>query len=284
MENKMAIGNLKAILIGYLGRATEYGREIWAPGESNGAIPVNVQDQSTRSLDLKFIKVLAPPTTISVAASPGDTTLTVTSTTGFADQVVVGLVKSNGSSGNFYFGEQVGALSGSIVTLDTPIDKPFPAGSNVFAATHHMNVDGSSTTQVYQIGPVGAGTAIEVDTTRIMGYIEDELAMDDAKFGGITRLTKGIVLRTNHQDGTYTNHWNSKSNGEFALIAFDATYTDKAPAGQNGFRLRNTYAGQSKHGVTIRLAPGETLELLVQDNLTGLTDLGFMAQGHVVTD
>jgi hypothetical protein len=279
----MSIGSLKANLAGYLGRATQYGREIWAPIEFNGAFPVNVQDQHSRSLDLKFLKVLAPITTITAAVSPGDRELVVSDTTGFADQVVVGLSSGNGKS-QFYFGEQVGALVGNTVTLDTPIDRRFDVGDNVFAATHEMNVDGSGATQIFQIGPVGVDTGLEVDTTRIMGYIQDEDGMDDSTFGSLDRLIYGMVLRIKHLNGTYTNIWNVKSNGEIALLAFDATYTDKAPAGQNGFRLRNTYAGQAKHGVTLRLAPGETLELLVQDDLRELTDMGWMAQGHYVTD
>jgi len=106
--------------------------------------------------------------------------------------------------------------------------------------------------------------------------------MDDGKFGGGSALTNGIVLRANN--GDMTNIWNVKSNGEIALLAFDAQYADKAPAGLNGFRFRNTYGGQSKHGVVIRLGFSEKLELLVQDDLTGLDGFTMMAQGHVVTD
>ena len=83
---------------------------IVSPKESNGAIPVNVQDQHSRALDLRFIKALASPTTLSAQADPEDTSITVTSTTGFADGVTVAIFTS---TGDFYFGEQVGAVSGS---------------------------------------------------------------------------------------------------------------------------------------------------------------------------
>jgi hypothetical protein len=106
--------------------------------------------------------------------------------------------------------------------------------------------------------------------------------MDDSLFGGITALTNGVVLRQNN--GVMTNIWNVKSNGEFGLLCFDTFETSKAPAGSFGFRFRNTYAGQAKHGVTLRLEPGDTLEVLIQDDLTDLEDFAMMAQGHVVTD
>lgn len=115
--------------------------------------------------------------------------------------------------------------------------------------------------------------------------MEDSTAMDDAKFAGQTALTNGVVLRIKHNGtGTYENVWNVHSNGEFGLLTFDSAYTSKAPAGYNGFRWRNTYAGQSKHGVTLRLELGEILEVLIQDDLTGLNKFHIMAQGHLVTD
>ena len=243
---------------------------------TNGGLDINVQDQHTRALDLKFIKAEGPPTTLTAATAVDDMTIAVTSATGLSAGKSVAVFNTTGS---FYFG-QVISVASLVITLDTPLDGVFAIGSNVIAADHHLNVDGSTTTQVFQIGPVGSGTSVSVDITRIMGNITDAVAMDDGKFGGITALTNGCVLR--HVNGTTQNIWNVKTNGDIALLCFDATYTDKAPAGENGYRFRNTYAGQGKHGVTIRLEPGDTLEMLIQDDLTDLTDFQMMAQGHVV--
>lgn len=252
--------------------------QIIDPIESNGAIPINIQDQHTRALDIPFIKANAIPTTLSVAATVEDMNITVTSTTGFADDVVVVIAMDE----DFYIGRQLGAPIGNVILLDTPIDVNYSAGSIVFPANYHMNVDGSVTPQIFQIGAVGRNSTLELDITRIMGYFQDGTVMDDSKFGGITTLTNGIVLR--RSDGVMTNIWNAKSNGEISLMTFDFQYTDKAPAGSYGARFRNTFAGQSKHGVTIRLEPGDTLELIVQDDLTDLEDFIMMAQGHVVTN
>jgi len=247
--------------------------------EANGGLAVNVQDQHTLALDLKFIQSQGA-TTLAVTNAPGDTTLTLTDATGFVDGNVIGLFSA---SGTFYFGEQVGAAVGNVITIDTPMDRIYEVGDNVLRATANLAVDGSGTTQVFQVGPVGAGTGVEIDITRIMGYIQDATAMDDGEFGGLgVPLTYGVVLRVNN--GVMSNIWNVKSNGEIGLLAFDANYTDKAPGGSYGYRFRNTYAGQSKHGVTIRLEPGDTLEILIQDDLSDLEIFNIMAQGHVVTD
>jgi len=249
--------------------------------EANGALPVNVQDQHTRALDLKFLN--ADPnnfTTLTADASIGDIVISVTQTTGMIVGATIGLTNP---SGIFYFGEVV-SIDTLDVTLDTPIDNDFPSvSSNVIVADSHLNKLGTLADPViFQIGGVGVGTGVEIDITRIMGNISDGSAMDDGKFGGLDKLDNGCILR--HVNGTTQNIWTVKSNGDIALICFDAQYTTKAPSGENGYRFRNTYAGQSKHGVTIRLEPGDTLELLVQDDLTDLTDFQMMAQGHVVTD
>ncbi len=272
----MARGDTTANLIGYLGEATKWGREIWAPLESNGGVPVNIQDQHTAALDLHFIQV-QETTTLTVQADPEDETITVASTTGFVAGNVVGIISG---TGEFYFGKQVGAVAGNVVTLDTPIDKVFTTAiSSVATAKDQMAVDGSATTQIFEIGsPLG----VAVDITRLMGYVQSGTAMDDTKFGDLTVLTNGVVLRVNSVE--INNVWNVKTNGEIGLLCFDSALSDRAPAGSFGLRFRNTYAGPSKHGVTLRLAAGDTLEVLIQDNLAGLESFRMTAQGHVVTD
>lgn len=252
----------------------------YASVESNGALAVNIQDQHSRMLDLKFIQAQGAPTTLTVEAVQEDRTITLASTAGFADKNVVGLFCP---CGDFYFGQQVGDPVGNVITLDTPIDLTYIVGSSVITAIKNMAVDGSSITQVFQIGPVGGSSEVEIDVTRVAGYLQDNVVMDDAKFGGITALIYGIVLRKNN--GTIENKWNMKTNGELAeLCAGDFDYTSKAPAGSYGARFRNSFSGQEKHGVTVRLEPGDILEMLIQDDLTDLQLFTMTAQGHIVTD
>lgn len=248
------------------------------PVDELGQLAVNVHDQKTRSIDFYF-GMLNNLTTISAQADPGDLTLTLTDTTGFVDGVRVG-VFSAADPDVFYLGDQIGAPAGNVITLDTPVDRTLPINSAIAGTNKNLAVDGSVTPQVFQVGPVGAGSTAFVDITRIMGRMLDSTAMDDGKFGGLTALTNGIVLR--HNNSVIHNIWNAKSNGDLTLICGpDAfTYSDKAPGGQHGLNFRNTYAGQQNHGVVLELEPGDFLELLVQDDLTGLDTFEMMAQGH----
>ncbi len=254
------------------------GGEITSPLEQNGSVSTTLQDQTTLALDLKFIQA-SNQTTLTADADVGDTVISVASASGFIAGKRVGLFMG---TGEFYFGDVI-SVNVLDITLDTPLDRAYGSGATAIASTNHMNVLGSlASPEVFQIGPIGVAVDVDIDITRIMGIITDAGAMDDGKFGSLNALTNGIVLRQNN--GVMSNIWNVKTNGDLALISFDASYTDKAPAGENGFRFRSTYAGQNKHGVAIRLEAGDTLELLVQDDLTTLTDFQMMAQGHVVTD
>jgi hypothetical protein len=251
------------------------------PRELNGGVPVNIQDQTTKSLDLYFIK-LQSQTTLAADITAEDTTITLTDTTGFVDGCRIGIFSGTGF---FYFGSQLGAPTGSTIALDTPVDRDFDSAlSAVICADSNLNVNGSSITQIYQIGPIGSGPEQpNIDITKISGYMESTSPMDDAKFGSLTALTKGIVLRKNNT--IIENTWNAKSNSDLALLCSgNFHYSDKAPAGSYGARFVYTFAGQSNQGVTPRIEPGETLELLIQDDLTDLDKFELLAKGHVVTN
>ena len=65
-----------------------------------------------------------------------------------------------------------------------------------------------------------------------------------------------------------------------ALDMFDVTYTDKAPAGQYGVRGRWTFT-RAEFIVELDGAAGDKFELLVQDNLTGLSTYEKKCQGRL---
>lgn len=245
---------------------------------TNGGLDINIQDQHTQAFDLHMGKGNGA-TTISAAAVVDTYTLTLTSTVGFVAGGSIILVDFLGEA---FVATQIGAPAGSVITVDTPINRVYAIGTLIAPVNLNLAVDGSVTRQIFAIGPIGS--AFEFDITRLLGYIQDGTVMDDGKFGGITALTNGCVFRRYiASSGTYQNFWNVKTNGDLALIGYDFSYTDKPPAGTSyGARFRITYAGQAKHGVTIRLEDGDILQFIVQDDLTGLEKFHVMAQGHRV--
>ena len=240
---------------------------------------VNIQDQTTDPIIVNFNRIDAS-TTLKDTVAIGDTSIVLTSATG-AD---VGdyLIIFNPDLLRFYKGIIL-SIDTDTMFLDTPLDVAYPAGSFVDLTTTNMAVDGSVTTQIFGVRGVSPSPiGIAVDITRIIVQCQTATAVDLSKFGDLAALTNGLVLRK--RDGRYFNIFNIKTNGELAALGYDWTpYLATNPQqGQDGFLFRLTFAGMNKLGVAIRLRPGEDLQFLVQDDLSGITVLEITAEGHVV--
>jgi hypothetical protein len=74
--------------------------------------------------------------------------------------------------------------------------------------------------------------------------------------------------------------WNAKTNGDLKLKINNSSYSDKAPAGQYSFFAE--WKLKDATGNVVRLNPGESLELLVQDNLLALISFEAYINGHEV--
>jgi hypothetical protein len=222
------------------------------------------------------------PTTLASAAAVDDTSITVVDATAFSVGDYIGI--SEGAGGDrFYFGEALTLPGGGVINLDTPLDFAFAAGSNVISLTRDLNVDGSVTPQVYEVRGAGAGSSITVNITRLIFHFICDSQPDDALFGNISALIKGIVIRA--KNGTYRNIANIKTNADFANLTFDVSYTSRSvPAGFYGVRCRYTFGGQDKHDTIIPIAPTEALQIIVQDKLDigspDITQFRVIAEGR----
>ena len=211
---------------------------------NKGGIPV----------DFFFIQAINAGTTLSANASIDDTTITLTSTTGFEDGVYVGIFKP--LQNRFYFGEELGAVSGSVVTLDTPLDYAFESGDTVVPFTRDLNVNGSTTSQAFAVAGGGATSTLVVDICRIMIHMDTDSAPVLSDWGDITNgLDNGVVLR--RVDGMTHNIFNVKTNAEMKQLCYDMDVDTAIGQGQDGISFRYSFGGNDKHGIAIRLDPGD---------------------------
>jgi hypothetical protein len=247
---------------------------------SKGRLPVETyhQDQTTRPIGIKINQVLDDTITLSTAPTVNSYTVALTAGHGVANGNKLAFLEQNGSPQIFY-GVALNVATNTI-TMDSPVPFSFtPADTTVLKYNDNLIVNGSGTAIVANMHNYFTN---KIDITRFIFHIEDDVAMDTAKFGGITALTRGLVLRKNNGDGTYTHYWNVKKNGELAELAYDLEYDSKAPAGSYALRCRLSYGGEQKHGVVIRLEPGQAVEVLIQDDLTALEEFDITVEGHVV--
>lgn len=251
------------------------GDEINATGH---ALDVVVQDQYSEVVDLYF-GIYIDALTVITNGQIDDRTLTVFSDTTPLVGHMICLREGTHIFQTHILAVVVNGVNWD-VTIDSPLDFAYTTVSGCALMSSELTVDGSVTPIIAFISPVF--TQVDWDITRLMFHIQDTSAMDSNTFGGLPKLTNGLITRL--KNSVTKNLMNIKSNGDFADRAFDVTYDTRAPAGLYGFNCRSTYAGQDKRGVTLRLeyATADQIQLIIQDDLTGLNDFHVIAQGHVV--
>lgn len=241
---------------------------------------VNIQDQTSPVIIVPFHTNVAN-TTLGVAASPGDYTITVASPTSFA---VGQYLTMYSIPSNSWFQAHILGIAGSVITLDTSVDQPYAIGDAVSVGSTDMRVDGSSTPVHFHIRHPDPGIGMTGDITRLLIVMETTAEPGWNEFGDIAALTRGVVLRKALSDGSYHNIFNAKKNSDFAALMYDWQNIDQAKFSVYGAKGRLTFGGQNKIGVVIRIEIDEDLEFIVQDDITSLgTILRFtaIAEGHV---
>jgi len=214
---------------------------------------------------------------LSIEIDAGDTTITVADATGFVIgdelKIVEGPIAEIGVL-------TVTLVTGSVLTLDRPIGNPYTTAAVITEVLTNMAVSGTlANPQIFDVmAPIGNVWQI----TRILFSMVDNVTPDDGRFGGVAALTNGVSLRATTAAGRTVVFANWKTNGDMKLDMFDVPYTDKAPAGNYGVNGRWTFA---KAEVIAELdgdsSPIQTMELLIQDDLTELIDYRMRAQGRV---
>ncbi len=244
---------------------------------TRGNLNVLAGDQTSTPLDALFAQSISE-FTISIATTAsgveaGTFVYTFEATVGHGINVADEILLLDTIADKSFFAEVL-AVSTNTITVDRPIDHAFPLTTLGRIVTTEMAVNGSITPQVFSLR---AG-ATAVDAVRFLITMIDDTSMDDAKFGGIGALTRGLVLRivNTFQKTIFC----LKSNQEIKQFCYDVAYSDKAPAGSFGLVARMTFGGQSKHGVVLRISDDDVIQWVVQDDLTALTSLKISVQGH----
>lgn len=245
----------------------------------NGALDVNIQDQASPLFLDRITEQVTGPYTLASATIPGDYDIVLDNATGLNVNDYIGLFQ-NSTNPNEYFGN-IKSISSNTLTMYTPLDAVFdPVGNSpeLFELNDGMAVDGSSTPRIFSLINVNE---LATDITRIIIHITDGSSMDDGKFGSLSALTAGCVLRKKYADGSFINYFTVRTNGELGEIAYDKSYDSKAPSGVFGVSVRLTFAGQSKIGAVVRLEQTEELQMIIQDNLSSLSSFTMSVQGHI---
>lgn len=215
-------------------------------------------------------------TTLSASVVAGATAISVVSSAGFNIGDLVHLGPLDESQEPIH--PAITNIIVNVLVLDRPLDFAYNAGDNVSQAIADMSsAIGTLAAPIsYKYRPHSGRVEHEL---RVILSMTHAAAADDSTFGDQAALTNGVVFRASvsGQTGTFTN-W--KKNSDIILDMFDVVYTDKAGPGLFGTRGRGSFA-EIEVAVVLNQANGDYLEMLVQDDLTGLSDFRVKVQGHI---
>ena len=244
----------------------------------DGALNVHTADVHHFAAIRKFHKDSGVSTTLSVAATSEDTDITVVSATGFVvgDNILLGSDSVAGIQSLYI----INAIVANTFTLDRPVDITKAIGTNVHVAiTAMQGIAGTITSPViYHVAPTPDE---QWHITRFIVTMTHGSAGDLGLFGNLASLLNGVTLRLK-SNGQYYNLTNWKANSDIKADFYDVEFDTRSGGGGTfGTSGRGSFY---KLGMVIDLngADGDSLEVLVQDNLTALSSFVITAQGHVV--
>lgn len=213
-------------------------------------------------------------TTLTADSNAGDYQLVVASTAGFSvgDPVHINTTTIESTH------PIITAIVGSTLTLDRQLESPHLIGDSVEVAITNMatQIGTMATPEIYYVGPP-AGEVWHI--TRILFELTHGTAGDLGLFGDQPALTNGVVLRS-YIDGVYHVFTNWKDNSDMKVDMYDVEFDPRSGGGGSyGTTGRGTF---KKAGVVVRLDgdSGDELQVMVQDDLTGLVSFTMKAQGH----
>lgn len=152
-----------------------------------------------------------------------------------------------------------------------------------------LDTKGDGTGDMSAVGDYSSGQYLAIQPPkyeeyrleRLLVQIVDATVNRSDRYGGLAgALTNGIAIRTRTQAGdtvSLTNGVNIKSNGDWARYCYDVSFSEFA-SGENFVDVRWTFAKAGQPIILNGLA-SERLEVVLQDDLTGLVSHTFMVQG-----
>lgn len=241
-----------------------------APYNSINVLP---QDPEYIGFNLYLCKDLGT-TTLDVDVVVDEKTVTVTSATG----ALVGDC-INIRQGSKIFQSLIRAVNGTLITFASPLDNAFTAGATVCFGEWNLNIDGSTTPQIFKVCPPPDA---KFHVASISITITDDATMDDSKFGSLTRLANGLICR--RTDGQIFNYFLISNNAGFYQAGYDTQYPEKVPSGVYAFNARKHVMDTNGSIIALNGATTDEFQIIVQDNLTGISEFTIVVHGHIVED
>jgi hypothetical protein len=248
----------------------------------NGSPVLNVHtaDIHTELVNIHFSRDLGNADPIASAVTAGDSVISVTDSTKFAPLDRVTVAEDSVKESNTII---VRASSGAPLhqlTLDRPIENNYTTAALVREISTDLSLGNGTIASpvIYQIAPpVSEVWHIKTLSLTMVDGANPAIEL----FSGITALLNGLVIRS--EGTTKRNLINIKKNEDLREY-FGGTEIDIQQKTAGGdWMITGLWKIADHYGAIVRLdgAAGDSLQAIIQDNLTAITDIELVAQGHL---
>jgi hypothetical protein len=107
-------------------------------------------------------------------------------------------------------------------------------------------------------------------------------AGDMGLFGDLPALTYGVALRT-LTDGVYNTYTVWRSNGDIATDMYDVRFDTRSSGGGSYGTTGRLNLDDAQTVIELKGDTNDSLQFLIQDDLSGLDDFQIRLLGHVAT-
>ena len=243
---------------------------------SEGALDVHVKSIHSNMINQTMHFETTTTTLFAVAPTAQDRTFTVVDSTGFAigDRIQIenGIVETDYPS--------ILNISVNDITINRPLDKSYNITTDgIRKILTNMAVDGSVTPVSFKV--VAETSLALTHITRFMFEMTHPTAGDLSKFGSLDPLERGVLVRAFYdRTGEYKTVSSWRTNADIKRDMFNVPFDERA-GGQGAFGTTGRWTLTSA-GIVALLEPNgiDFIEILIQDNLTGLDSFTMNAQGH----
>lgn len=246
-------------------------------GSLKGALNTHDADVHNVPVNEYFSRYLGISDTLAVAASVGDTSVTVTNGALFTVGDWIGNILFPTES--IY--KQITVIVGNVITLDGPLDNSYPIGKAIDVFGIDMNVIGTLAAPISFTFVPATGQIWHI--VRFLFSMSHNTGGDLGLFGNQTKLINGAVLRGyDGASGTFRTFMNIKDNSDIKNNMYDVEF-DNRSGGQGTYGTSGRGSIKLGTGAVPKLdaANGDYFEILIQDDISGLISFRMKVQGHI---
>ncbi|MCJ2534245.1 MAG: hypothetical protein LN364_03310 [Candidatus Thermoplasmatota archaeon] len=218
----------------------------------------------------------AVKSTLAIASSANDYQITLDDALGFSVNDYIHVNTSTTETTH----PRITAIATNLLSLDRRLDKDHEIGDEITKSIIDLagtTVAGTmATPHIFEIIPEPTEV---LDIYRMLISMTHDSAGDLSRFGNLTALTNGLMVRTKKND-TYSTWSNWKRSADMKTDMYDVSFDDRAGGG--GLYSTSARLSFFKTGGLLRIdgATNDRLEILVQDDIRDLDFFGIKVQGH----